>query len=138
MMSKHIGLSRALPVFLLAAASEVLAWPAGFSELSGVGGPNLRILTDGNNGVAMYMTGPAMQDSFDEESVKALMTQITCGSHEVSADRKTLTGTECVQKGDNGNQKVNLYATIDGKNMRMVVYTTGISLATAKEISKGQ
>jgi len=138
MMLKHSGLSRVLPVFLLAAASEALAWPAGFTELPGVGGPNLTILTDGNKGVAMYMTGPAMQDSFDEAAVKNLMAQITCGSHEVSADRKTLTGTECVRKGDNANQKVNLYAIIDGNNVRMVVYTTGISLATAKEISKGK
>ena len=111
---------------------EVFAWPAGLVDVGHTGNPNYLILANKKTKqIAMMVKAPVKKGNvWTAEAVDAVKSSTRCESYKLSKDRKTLTATNCVKN----STKLNLYAPIINREMRMVLYTPSLGMGVAKKI----
>lgn len=111
---------------------EAFAWPAGLVDVGNTGNPNYLILANKQKKqIAMMVKAPVKKGNvWTAEAVDAVKSSTRCESYKLSKDRKTLTATNCVKN----STKLNLYAPIINREMRMVLYTPSLGMGVAKKI----
>lgn len=111
---------------------EVFAWPAGLVDVGNTGNPNYLVLANKKTRqVALMIKAPVKKGNvWTAEAVDAIKSSTRCASYKLSKDRKTLTANNCVKN----STKVNMYAPIINREMRMVLYTPSLGMGVAKKI----
>jgi hypothetical protein len=119
-------------LFFMIVPIEVFAWPAGLVDVGHTGNPNYLILANKKTKqIAMMVKAPVKKGNvWTAEAVDAFKSSTRCESYKLSKDRKTLTATNCVKN----STKLNLYAPIINREMRMVLYTPSLGMGVAKKI----
>lgn len=119
-------------LFFMIVPIEVFAWPAGLVDVGHTGNPNYLILANKQKKqIAMMVKAPVKKGNvWTAEAVDAVKSSTRCESYKLSKDRKTLTATNCVKN----STKLNVYAPIINREMRMVLYTPSLGMGVAKKI----